>query len=173
MKKFIRNIILIGIAVLAAFQIMRMTSRITQKDMETALVNANPSMTVYALSGDTADIRQLGGNHASLVMYFSPDCDHCQNEAKTLRKHLPDFGQIEIIMLSMQDATETRAFAREYHLDSLPNVHFYLDKAHQFPLLFGTRGFPIILLYSDTHHLVRLFKGETRPDRLTAALRKL
>lgn len=172
MKKLIRNIILACLLAIAAFQIIRSTSHIRDRDIEAAVVAANPPLTVYTLAGDTADIRYLGNDHPSVVVYFSPDCDHCQREAKSLRSHLADFRGIPIIMLSLEGAAETREFSRAYKLDSTPEVRFYLDRNHQFPLYFQTRGYPIILIYNSQHHLTRLFQGETSPADIIRALPK-
>lgn len=168
--KMIRNAVLVILAVIAVFQIMRTTSGIRDRDLEAALTKINPHLTVYSLKGDTADIRTLGDGKPFVVVYFSPDCDHCQHEATLLKEHLGDFQGVGIVMLSLENLETTLAFSRDYHLAGEPGVRFYLDVRHQFPLSFKTRGYPIVLVYSDQGKLARVFQGETSVKEILGAV---
>lgn len=107
-----------------------------------------------------------------MIVYFSPDCSHCQDEAHRLERRLADFTNVRLIMLSAGGKEATLAFARDYRLDQRPGVRFYLDSRHQFWGTFGIRAYPIILLYDREGRLTDLFKGAASPDKLLRALEK-
>lgn len=168
--KVIRSTAGVVLAVIAVFLITRTISGIRNRDVEAALTRVNPHLTVYSLQGDTADIRTLGDGKPFVVVYFSPDCDHCQREATQISEHLKDFRGVGIIMLSLENRETTLQFSRDYHLAGEPGVRFYLDVRHQFPLSFQTRGYPILLVYSDQGKLRRIFQGETPVKEILRAL---
>lgn len=170
MKKLLRYGFWAALAAVAAYQVARIPSRIRDRALSSALAKANPAMTVYTLAGDTADIRGLGGDRGAVVVYFSPDCSHCEREARALRDQRAQLDGVPVALLSLEDAATTRRFAREEGLDSLPGFHFYLDRDHRFPGTFGTSGYPVILLYDGHHRLARIFQGETPTAVLARAL---
>ena len=170
-KKLLRNTVLVLLAVVAVFLIMRTTTGIRDRDVAEALMKVNPHMTVYSLTGDTADIRTLGGGKPFIVVYFSPDCEYCQDEATRLREHLEEFGGTGIVMLSLENREATVQFSRDYKLGGQSGVQFYLDARHQFPVSFGTHGYPVVLVYNQAGQLTRIFQGETGTKEILRAVR--
>ena len=41
-------------------------------------------------------------NHRTIIMYFSPDCDHCKHQTESILADFSKFKDIEIIMATYQ-----------------------------------------------------------------------
>ena len=49
----------------------------------------------------------------TLIMYFSPTCDHCIRQMKDMQKRMKDLSRIQIILATYQPMEELQAFVRE------------------------------------------------------------
>lgn len=170
MKKLLRYIILLIVIGLASFLLIRITASIRQKDAAAARIQMLPSIELYSLKGDKTNIRKLVKDRATVIIYFSPDCEYCQYEATELHQNFSAFQHTEIIMVTHADPAETMRFVHTYRLDSIPFIHFLLDKNNLFSKTFGTRVFPSIFIYNKDHKLIKKFIGETKIEAIMSAM---
>ena len=105
-------------------------------------------------------------NKSSLVIYFNPDCEHCQYEARAIRDSLHRFAQTNIILISDEPAARLESFGEKYDLLNRPNVHILYDANGDFKQLFGTNSVPSIFIYNQERELVKHFKGETKIEAI-------
>lgn len=168
MKKWLRYIILLIIIAVAAFLIIRTSATVRQKDIAAATIQTLPPLKVYSMNGDKVNIQDIAQDKAAIVIYFSPDCEHCQYEAASLHNHLPAFIETEAVlfMITRSDTAEAMPFARNYHLNNISFIHFLWDKDNSFFKTFGTQVFPSIFIYNKEHKLVKKFIGETKTEAI-------
>lgn len=96
-----------------------------------------------------------------VLIYFEPDCDHCQRQASEISRHAMEFGNVCVLWLSKDSLATLRSFAHQYSLLRPPMMQVAQIKpevaiALQF---FST---PDIRIYNADHQLVQRYKGETR-----------
>src|SRR5690606_19503923 len=48
------------------------------------------------------------------LLFFSPDCDHCQHETESLVKNIEKFKGIQIVMATTQPFPAMKEFAARY-----------------------------------------------------------
>src|SRR6186713_583617 len=76
--------------------------------------NDLPKMLITTLDESTVDTRDLEGT--VIIIFFQPDCDHCQREAKEIRKHLDAFKKYELYFVTSNQKSEVENFVKDYDL---------------------------------------------------------
>ncbi len=104
--------------------------------------------------------------HPTLLIYFNPDCEHCQYEARAIRDSLHRFAATNVLLVSDESVERLREFAKEYDLVNQPNIHILYDRDRKFKDLFGTSMVPSIFIYNQQQELVKHYKGETKIEAI-------
>ena len=166
MNKFVLSLVLL---------IMIVVASCTKKEAETesaldapaASVNEQPSFVITLLDNTQVNIKDLTGKNA--LIFFQPDCDHCQREAQEFERNLDAFGGTTLYFITSGPMDEIKAFADTYKLNDRPNVHFAFTPALNVLNNYGPISAPSIYIYSEDHKLVKGFNGETPIERIIAA----
>lgn len=61
----------------------------------------------------------------TMLIYFSPDCPHCQHLTMEMREKMKQFGDTQILMITWSnnyDIRAIKAFVKEYDLKKYPNI---------------------------------------------------
>ncbi len=112
----------------------------------------------------------LVGSLPTVVMYFNPDCEHCQYEAEQLPRHPTLLKKAQVWLLSTEPLPRLQTFAKRYRLDTLPHVSVaHIEARVAFDSL-GFRMVPHLLVYGADGRLKKEFKGETRWEAVEEAL---
>jgi len=106
---------------------------------------------------------------ATIIIMFSPDCEHCQAETKELTEHIDLFKKAQIIMASPLDFNYLRKFYDEYKIADYPNITMGRDPSYFLGTFFKVRSFPAIFVYNKKGHLVTSFTGSTPVEQIAAA----
>ena len=73
-----------------------------------------PELQLNDLNGKPFTLRSLGEN--PVVMFFDPECDHCQRECKAIRGRLKEFQPYPLLLVSIETSEKVKAFRDEYDL---------------------------------------------------------
>lgn len=84
-----------------------------------------------------------------VVVYFSPNCQHCQSLAADLGTKVERLTNIDWVWITRFDKGEAIKFAETYGLNAQPNVHFGLDQNARFYQFFGDMFTPSVYIYKD------------------------
>ena len=166
MKKLIAILFLIAILCTSAYlgnSILKNFERKKQVETDTKSL---PIINFENLEGSKFYTQDLDLNKPSLILYFNPDCEHCQYEARAIRDSLPRFAEVNVLLISDEPIARLQAFAKEYDLAAQPNIHILYDGERNFKALFGTSLVPSIFIYNRQQQLVKQFKGETKMEAI-------
>lgn len=101
----------------------------------------------------------LTNKKATLIFIFSPDCDHCQNETKSLTANIKLFKKAQIIMASPLDYKLIKQFYVDYKIVNYPNIIMGRDPAYFLGTFYKIRSFPAMFLYDKKGNFVKAFDG--------------
>jgi thiol-disulfide isomerase/thioredoxin len=104
----------------------------------------------------------LKKNIPVMIMYFAPDCPHCQHMTLELTKHMKEFGNTQIVMISfVNPELQLKAltkFVKDYHLEKYRNIkvgtEVYTYVVQKF---YQVRTTPYEAVYNKQHKLVQTF----------------
>ena len=117
---------------------------------------------------------QLPMGKPIVLIYFLPDCEHCQLLTKNMLKHIKEFDNASVAMVTYYPPVEVGKFARKYGLDKHSN--FYLGTEGNSLFLkkyYNLSKLPFMALYTKNGDLVRTYYTEAGFTDLLYQLKKL
>jgi len=93
-----------------------------------------------------------------LLIFFSPDCDHCQHETEALIKNISKFKGIQIVMATTQPFGEMKQFAAKYRLRQ-NGITVGRDIAYVMPPYYEMKNLPYLAFYDKNKRLISTFEG--------------
>lgn len=143
------------------------SSEQTADEATSPSVNEQPSIPLTLLDNTQVNIKDLTGKN--ILVFFQPDCDHCQREAQEFEHNLEAFAGNTLYFITSGPMEEIKAFADTYKLSGKPNVHFAFTPALNVLNSYGPISAPSIYIYGEDHTLVKGFNGETPIEKIIAA----
>lgn len=116
---------------------------------------------------DSTTITLTSKNQPTVIFYFDPHCEHCQQEAKELKKQAQAFQDAQLLWLSTERLWLLREFEKEYELQKgLSSLTIVQISPQDADKQFGFRTVPTILIYDSKGNLVKKYVGETKIDAI-------
>ncbi len=104
---------------------------------------------------DKADIP----NHIPvIIIYFNPDCSHCQMEAKKLGDSIEKYKNFFFVWVSYHEPDQNLLFAKTFNLDNQKNVVFGKDVDYFLPVFYRIQQTPFVAVYSSSGNLITVFR---------------
>ena len=104
-----------------------------------------------------------------LVMLFSPDCSHCQQEAEAMVQRRKELKDIQVVMVTMHPLHQMNAFAEKYDLRELKNIVIGRDMYMTLPSFYGIGHLPFHALYDRKGNLITAFEGSVALQKILDA----
>ena len=133
--------------------------------VETAsTVNELPAMSLVTMDQQVIRARELTGKN--ILIFYRPECDHCQREAAAISENLDAFSGYQIYFVGTDGHEASRSFAKDYALDGKNNVHFVQTSVNEILDHLGPISTPSLYIYSEERRLVRHLDGETAIEEI-------
>ena len=128
------------------------------RDQTSKVENDLPDMRIRRLDQSEVDIKSLSGK--VVLIFFFPECDHCQREASQISQNIAAFDNVTLYFITSDTAEKAEGFAKDYFLSGLDNVVFGNTPAESVLKNFGPIATPSMYIYSAEQKLVKAFNGE-------------
>jgi thioredoxin-related protein len=119
--------------------------------------------TTYLTKEDLKKHRQ------TIVMFFSPECDHCKHQTESILSNFKKFKDVEIVMATYQPFDELKEFNTHYHLAKYSNIKLGRDEKYMLAPFYKIRNLPYLALYDKKGNLITTFEGTTKVDTILNA----
>lgn len=106
-----------------------------------------------------------------MIMLFSPDCEHCQEETNMLQANKKQLGDLQIVMVTYQPLEKMQKFYTEYKIANNPNIYMGRDVPYFFGPYYKARSIPFLAIYDKQQKLVRVYDGGAKIDKILEALK--
>lgn len=111
-------------------------------------------------------------HHLTLIMCFSPECDHCKHQTKDILADMDKFKDVEIVMATFQPFAEMKEFYNTFHIANYPNIKMGRDEKYVLPPFYNIHSLPYLALYDKKGNLITTFEGNQKVDTLLNAFKK-
>jgi thioredoxin-related protein len=111
-------------------------------------------------------------HHRTIVMFFSPECEHCKHQTKDILGEIDKFKDIEIVMATYQPFNEMKEFYKNFHIADYPNIKMGRDEKFVLPPFYKMTSLPFLALYDKKGNLITTFSGNQKVDTLLNAFNK-
>jgi thiol-disulfide isomerase/thioredoxin len=100
-----------------------------------------------------------------LIMYFSPECDHCQKQTEFILSAIDSLRNVEIVLATYQPFTQLKVFVKKYNLSAYPNIYIGRDTRYFMAPFYNIHKLPFLALYNSKGKLITTYAtgaiGET------------
>ncbi|HTE27144.1 thioredoxin domain-containing protein [Flavitalea sp.] len=117
---------------------------------------------------------ELKKNEPVMLMYFSPDCDHCKELTTEILKSAKTFGTKQLIMVTYFPISEVKKFANDLSIQNYPNIKVGTEgmtlvvQKH-----YNIRTFPFVVLYNKSGKLAKMFREQAPAKDIVKAMQQL
>lgn len=108
---------------------------------------------------------------ATLIMYFSPSCDHCIHQINDMEKRWKEFSGYQLVLATYQPMEELVEFIDKYKMKEQKNIHLGRDTQFMLPGFFVIKSLPYFAVYDKKGNYVTSFEGNVKVDKLLDALK--
>lgn len=108
----------------------------------------------------------------TLIMYFSPDCDHCIHQTEDMIRQMDKLKGLQIVMATHQPMDNLVWYIRKYNLSGYTNIRAGQDYRFNLPGFFAMKQLPYFALYDKDWNLIRTYESNTPVDTLVSAFKK-
>jgi thioredoxin-related protein len=118
----------------------------------------------------------LKKNKAVVIIYFSPDCSHCQHLMYEMKPKMKEFGDAQIVMVTFMEydmLKMVKDFYKTFDLAKYPNItvgtegHTYIVQRY-----YEVATTPYIAVYDKKGKLVKAYSKAPTVDELIATVKK-
>lgn len=133
-----------------------------------------PPFRMLQANNQVFSAEQLPFGKPIVLIYFLPDCDHCQLLTENIVKHIKEFDKASIAMVTYYPTMEVGSFAKKYGLNKYSNFYlgtegdtFFLKRYYNLSRL------PFMALYTKNGDLVKMYYTEDGFSDLLNRVKKL
>ncbi len=164
MKKY--TLILKSFLPLACCFILNFTSCSQVGDM--------PQFKITKADGKIFKATELKTGRPTLLIYFSPECDHCQVFMKEFFKKADAFSKSNILMITYLPVDRVVSFVKEYPVGKYANITAgtegmgFLVRDH-----LGIQNMPFAALYDKKNKLINKYERDIPLDIILPKIKKM
>jgi protein-disulfide isomerase len=115
----------------------------------------------------------LPKNKPVMVVYFSPDCSHCQQLMYEMKGQMKDFANIQVVMITPVDYKMVKYFYRDFGISAYPNFTVGTEgRTYEVLTYYGVKNTPYIAIYDHKHKLLKAYEKAPKIKELAAMVKK-
>ncbi len=133
-----------------------------------------PQFKITQANGKIFKASELKTSKPTLLIYFSPECDHCQVFMKEFFKQANSFSKSNVLMITFLPADRVVTFVKEYPVGKYPNITVgtegmgFLVRDH-----LGIQNMPFAALYDKKNKLINKYERDIPLDVILAKIKTM
>lgn len=109
-----------------------------------------------------------------MLIYFAPDCPHCQKMIKDMKPVMDKFKNIQMLMITFTDIRMVKTFENDYGLKAYPNFTLGTEGyTYTVQRYYQLKHTPYVALYGKNGKLVQAFEKQPEVSDLLSAIKKI
>jgi thiol-disulfide isomerase/thioredoxin len=112
----------------------------------------------------------LPKNKPVVLIYFSPECGHCQLAAQEISNSYDQLKEATFLWVSYYSVPEIGTFVKKYKLEQYKNFLFGRDPRYFLPSFFKVRFTPFMAVYDNNGQFVQAFEQGANPETLATLI---
>ncbi len=101
----------------------------------------------------------LKPNRYTILISFSPECDHCKQQTQEITEQISRFKNAQIVMSTTLPFGMMKDFHKAYKIASFKNITMGRDVLYFFPKYFRNHYLPLIAVYNKKGELIHYADG--------------
>lgn len=108
----------------------------------------------------------LQKNKPTIIVFFDPDCDHCQEATKKFTSKIDRFKDVQILMVTIMQFDRTKKFYKDYNLANFPNIILTRDAVFDLPKFYQVHSIPDVYVYDKNGKLMKHYRKDIPVDEI-------
>lgn len=171
MKKTLTITILVIVAGLTTFLIISTVGKMHKSNIAKEKIKTLPSFSFKKLNDTIFNSNKIKEGPV-LILFFHPECEHCQYQITSLFKKWVRPRDLHVLLVSNAEKSEIRSFIKKNEFPDYPGLIVLIDETDKFRDYFGTAQVPATFIYNKNLKLVKYFQGEVRPETILKYLKQ-
>jgi len=121
---------------------------------------AIPAFNIQLTDSSWFTKEQLPAYDHTIIIYFSPDCGHCQQQAKDIVQKMDSLKKVFFVFVAYKPLEDIKGFASYYGLDRFNNVRIGRDPKYYIPSFYRVKYSPFLAVYNKKGLLESVFDTE-------------
>lgn len=126
---------------------------------------------ITLVDGKTFTYKQLDKDKPTILIYFSPTCEHCKVFTEAMLKRKGELSNKQIVMVTYLPVSEIKKFDDELHISSNPNIKIgtegYSFIVQQY---YNVQSFPFVVEYDKTGKLDKVVPYNKQSEEMASQL---
>ena len=171
MRKRVKYLVVVVIVFVAGYLVVQIANKYNEKNEVEIRIQTLPDAAFTSVFGDSINLQDFDSNQSLILIYFHPECEHCQYEAKEIGLRADEFNNCQLVMITPDDSlARIEKFCEEYQLWKIDNIEVLLDRESKFERTFGKAVLPSVYIYDKGQKLKKQYLGETKPEAIIAEI---
>ena len=133
-----------------------------------------PTFKMLLTNGKIFETKDLSKGKPVVVIYFAPDCEHCQTLMNAVFKQINNFKKVEMVMVTFKPPNEVADFEKNYQTYKYPNIIVGTEvPAFFFRLYYHLVNTPFTVLFDKQGKYIYSYRKETPIGDLINRVRAL
>jgi thioredoxin-related protein len=107
----------------------------------------------------------------TVLIFFAPDCDHCQNATKEMTAKMDKLKNAQILMVSWMDVSFINKFYADYKLANYPNITVTKDPAYKLLQYYTVHSIPDVFVYDKNGKYLDHFMSKIPVEEIAALIK--
>lgn len=130
-----------------------------------------PSFTIQMPDKTWFTKNNLQPKRPTLILYFSPDCGHCQIETEELLSKMKEFKNLQIVMVTSRPFEDMANFAEHYMIKRFPAIKIGTDPARLVTRFYDVKFTPFSAFYDKKGKLVKVYEKGINMEELVSLVK--
>jgi cytochrome oxidase Cu insertion factor (SCO1/SenC/PrrC family) len=149
-----------NIALVLAFAFWFVTVFAQQEDLPYKQNKNIPLFTLEQPDKAIFSSSKLKKTQPTIIMFFSPGCDHCIHQFEDMVKGMKSLKSAQIVMATYQPLEELVEFNKKYQIAAkYPNIVTGRDANYFLPPFYHITNFPYFAFYDKTGKFRSVYEG--------------
>lgn len=133
-----------------------------------------PPFKMMRTNGKVFSAQDLPMGKPILIVYFSPDCDHCEKMLKDFFKQSASFQKASVVFVTYLSVDKVSKFEKDYNFTNYPNMYAGTEGTTFFMRnYYKIMDMPFTALYAKDGNMVISYEREVNLKLLSEKLRGL
>lgn len=133
-----------------------------------------PPFKILQTNGTFFTATELPKNKPVVLVYFSPDCEHCQVLMNAMFKRINEFKKTELVLVTFKPLEELIGFENSYGTKKYPFIKTGTEGNTFFlRYYYKIQTTPFTAIFDKNGKLVASYRKDTKVDELIRQVRQL
>ena len=133
-----------------------------------------PAFQIKLSNGKAFSSSALSSKKPTIIIYFAPDCEHCQVLMKQLLNKINTFKNTEIVMITFESLQSVAGFEKQFQTFKYPNIKVGMEvPVFFFRKYYQLQQTPFTALFDKNRKLIISYKDYTPLDDLIKKMKTL